>query len=161
MKSLGNVIEKFTIEANKWEEKTDDKGTKTYTYDVGSTRIYDENLVTVGLQTGISKEAYLACARAQIAGLSQSRGKIVLQAFGRKPDTDIPAFLLFSDLAEEYQELTNDLILVDEDTSDIYEIYVKSEKVHIREVVDPDLLEKIKEQLKKKQEEKEEQGGGG
>ena len=48
LKSLGNVIEKFTLKVDKWEER-DDNGTKSYIQEVGSRRIYNENLVTVGL----------------------------------------------------------------------------------------------------------------
>lgn len=131
LKSLGNIIEKFEFKTDKWIEKDNE-----LLYELTSRRIYKDNLVTVGLQLGVTKEQYEAIANAKIAAKSQGQGKIVLQAFGEKPTIDIPAFMLFADLAEELPKPSTDIVIIDKETNDVYEIYISNEKVHIREIED-------------------------
>lgn len=74
--------------AEEVDEEAGEQG--AYYCEISDSAITENSIITVCLSEKATKAQYLAAAKAQINGKSQKSGKLVLQAFGQKPTTDIP-----------------------------------------------------------------------
>lgn len=93
--SSEEATEEAAVEEEEAEEETkSEDNEKTYYCEITDSSITENSIITVCLSEKATKAQYLAAAKAQINGKSQQSGKLVLQAFGQKPETEIPLTII-------------------------------------------------------------------
>ena len=86
---------------------------KQYSYALESDKVKTDNLITISLKTGVSKEVYDDCAAARISAHEQKDGSLILYCNGKKPTNDIPLMITYEvkkDYVTKIGDTVNDVI---------------------------------------------------
>ena len=102
---VSNMVVTLTLMNTNWVNNT---------ITIKNNDIKENNIVMIGLQKGVTKEAYEATAKASISVKEQTNGQVVLQSFGTVPTIDIPIVLLIGYVANRVYD---SFVVLDEENS--------------------------------------------